>query len=98
MQQTAAIEAPIPTPTPAHAAIADEEEGPSVTRRARRRTAAALRARGSLALAPSLLLGLLRLNMGARLPIFGQTCNHFCPKRTQKRLDFWASGLREALG
>ena len=33
-----------------------------------------------------------------RSPIFGQTCNHFFPKITSKRLEFWTSDLRQALG
>ena len=41
---------------------------------------------------------LLRLDLGPRSPIFGQKCQHFCPTITSKRLDFWASDLRQALG
>ena len=42
---------------------------------------------------------LLRLDLGRpRSAIFGQSCNHFLPKITPKRLGFRTSDLRQPLG
>ena len=59
---------------------------------------AAPRGRRRQAVPASAQVATVRLDLGPRSPIFGQKCHHFCPTTTSKRLDFWASDLRQALG